>query len=437
VFMSDVGQLVASDSEVEEQTGAGYHGVNLWRFQTNGNVTATGTTFPTFSAEPTGLGYRLADRALLVSDDNQDRITFVLPGPDAIHGTADDTRTSFSTRPLSDDPEDVAYDSASGDVFILDGENKEVYRVARGPNGVFGDGDDVWSNFDVEQYGARDPEGIEYDAVNDALLVVDQRSHAAYELTKAGALLGTIDIRPTGSLMAAGIALAPSSIHPNRTNLWIVDRGVDNGPDPNENDGKVYELSVDTAGNTPPVVDSVAIDQTAPLTNDTLTATVTGHDDDDDPIEFRYQWRKNGTAIPDETASTLDLSVAGTGDKGDAISLRVVAFDGIVESSPLTSAQVTVANSPPLADAGADQTVNSGANFTLDATGSSDPDQDPLAYLWEQVSGPPAVIRDPGSAQTIVEGVTGPSTLEFRVTATDTSAAPGTDNVLVTVRAPK
>jgi phosphonate transport system substrate-binding protein len=40
-------------------------------------------------------------------------------------------------------------------------------------------------------------------------------------------------------------------------------------------------------------------------------------------------------------------------------------------------------NSPPIADAGADQIVNEGEIFTLSAVGSSDPDNDELTYNWD------------------------------------------------------
>ena len=139
----------------------------------------------------------------------------------------------------------------------------------------------------------------------------------------------------------------PGACGPNaRTSgSWIA--SVDNDVDPTENDGRIYELSIDSSGNTPPVVDTVRIDQTTPRTNDVLTATITAHDADNDPLVYRYTWRKNGVQIPGQTNATLDLSVPGNGDKGDIISLRVVAFDGVVESAARTSAQRTIVDSVP------------------------------------------------------------------------------------------
>ena len=58
------------------------------------------------------------------------------------------------------------------------------------------------------------------------------------------------------SRAAAGLALAPSSVNPSVNSLWITERGVDNDSNSNENDGKIYEMSLPgaTPGNTPPSV---------------------------------------------------------------------------------------------------------------------------------------------------------------------------------------
>lgn len=109
----------------------------------------------------------------------------------------------------------------------------------------------------------------------------------------------------------------------------------------------------------------------------------------------------------------------------------------IVVGASAATYTATYAGRPPVADAGADKTVDSGKSFTLDATGSSQPGGGALGYLWTQIGGPPAVIRDEDQAVTVVEGVTGPATLTFRVTATGPSGLTDTDDVVVTVKKPK
>src|SRR5207344_2161099 len=95
------------------------------------------------------------------------------------------------------------------------------------------------------------------------------------------------------------------------------------------------------APSTPPVVDSVAIDQAAPGTGDTLSATVASHDADGDPVTYAYQWTLNGGDILNATGPTLDLSSGGNGDKGDVIRVRVTASDGASSSPAVTPADVT------------------------------------------------------------------------------------------------
>ena len=131
------------------------------------------------------------------------------------------------------------------------------------------------------------------------------------------------------------------------------------------------------------------IDQLAPKTNDTLTVTATAHDPEGDPITLRYEWRLDGVQIPGQTASTLDLSLAGNGDKGDAISVRVAAFDGISEGAPRTSAQVSIENTAPVFGANLpNRTDLEGAAVSVSA-GATDADGDPLTY---EATGLPAGI---------------------------------------------
>ena len=95
----------------------------------------------------------------------------------------------------------------------------------------------------------------------------------------------------------------------------------------------------------------------------------------------------------------MNLATAGNGDKGDQISLRVTASDGSLQSTPVTSAARTVANSAPSATVSL-APANPGTNVTLTATATrSDPDAGDtvlLSYVWK-VNGV-TVKSTPGSA---------------------------------------
>jgi glucose/arabinose dehydrogenase len=108
----------------------------------------------------------------------------------------------------------------------------------------------------------------------------------------------------------------------------------------------------------------------------------------------------------------------------------------VVVTGDVTYTAEYTPNEPPVADAGADFGTASGAGFTLTGSGT-DPENLPLDYHWEQVSGPVAVLRDEDEAEAHVDGVSGPATLVFRLTVTDTAGQTHSDTVTVTVSAPK
>jgi len=244
-FLSNRGSLLVSDSEVNETPL--YQGVNLFEIPTDASsLLATGNTL-NYSDEPTGLSHNPATNTLYISDDVDDEIFMVQPGTDTIFGTNDDIVDSFDTKDFnSNDPEGVAFDKNSGALFVVDGVNKEVYRVQPNSNGFDGmpvaGGDDTVTQFDTEVLGARDPEGIEFDPTRNRVMVLDHKSDSIYELTSTGTHLETLEIDSANPDVAAGLARGPSSSGMGFS-LYVVDRGVDNNSDPNENDGKMYEFA--------------------------------------------------------------------------------------------------------------------------------------------------------------------------------------------------
>ena len=159
------------------------------------------------------------------------------------------------------------------------------------------------------------------------------------------------------------------------------------------NDGTVNGLTADhsvTVANSAPVVTNVVIAPASPTTNETITATPTATDADGDTVTFTYQWQKkigagSFTNISGATSASLDLSVAGNGDKGDELRVLVTPNDGTVNGAQFTSSAVTVANSAPVVTVLLTP-ANPTTNAVLTAlTTSSDADGDAVAltYVWK------------------------------------------------------
>ncbi|BBO71683.1 hypothetical protein DSCA_56130 [Desulfosarcina alkanivorans] len=105
-------------------------------------------------------------------------------------------------------------------------------------------------------------------------------------------------------------------------------------------------------------------------------------------------------------------------------------------ASAQAAVSITPVNDAPTAHAGDDQSVGENLAVTLDGSGSTDPDDSTLSFLWEQIDGPPAALS---SANSIRPAVTAPgidtdtATLEFRLTVRDSDGASGSDTCRVTV----
>jgi hypothetical protein len=130
----------------------------------------------------------------------------------------------------------------------------------------------------------------------------------------------TINISAASANDPAGLTYAPASNGSGTKRFYIVARGVDNDTDPNENDGKMYEMTAPTPStptNTPPVVNA-GPDQ---IINQGNNADLTGTANDDGfpnpPGTMTYQWSKeNGpgnVSFGNPTALTTTASFSETG----------------------------------------------------------------------------------------------------------------------------
>ena len=172
----------------------------------------------------------------------------------------------------------------------------------------------------------------------------------------------------------------------------------------------------------------------------TLSGTNT-YDPEGDPIA--YQWvQTSGPAVTLNGANTAQATFTAPLIPGGISSALVLEFSLTVSDGGLSSTdgvRVTVeqVNHAPVADAGPDQTRNEGSLVTLDGTGSTDPDSDPLTYTWTQISGPSVTLSDPTSpTPTFMAPTVGPggTTLGFQLVVGDGLAQSLSDDVIVTVQ---
>jgi hypothetical protein len=173
---------------------------------------------------------------------------------------------------------------------------------------------------------------------------------------------------------------------------------------------------------------SVAIDITSPTTNQVIRATATSSDADGDALTYTFTWRV-GTFVRATTggpnaSSSFDLSVAGNGDKGQTVSVELVASDGTLQSA-IASASAVVANSSPTVTVSLSD-ASPRSNDVLVATATAqDADSDPLTvtYSWS-VNG---VVKQTGASSSFDLGLKGQGdngdVVTVTATATDGTAS--------------
>ncbi len=107
-----------------------------------------------------------------------------------------------------------------------------------------------------------------------------------------------------------------------------------------------------------------------------------------------------------------------------------------ISYSPTGEASLSQTNQSPVANAGADQTVEQSYEVSLDGSASSDPDGDPLKYSWSFISRPPnsvAAISNAGTAKpTFTPDLPGTYVLQLVVNDYFTDSSPSTVSVTVT-----
>ena len=261
-YWPPTGQLLISDSEVEESVGGNppvyWHGYNVFLSTLSGSLAGNCTTFTSspvgltynnFSDEPTGVAINPNNNHIFFSDDGTNsRIVEIGPGPDGVYCTSDDTVTKISVTNLygATDAEDVAY--GNNTLYEADGINAEVYVIPLGADGVISGDDGPVTHWDTAVLGFHDLEGIGYNADSGTLFIASTEGSENYlgEVTTSGTLIHVYDLSFMGTAynLRSDVAYAPSSQNPAVKDIYIVSRGVDNNTNRFENDGKVWEINI-------------------------------------------------------------------------------------------------------------------------------------------------------------------------------------------------
>jgi hypothetical protein len=248
-YSSLTDELIVADGEVDEVTGATYERINVWASTRAGvaHGAIDGEGASPKNKEAVGVAYDEArDELYVCKDGSSSRVWVYTAHPDRSF-TQDRT---FLVNGFAGDAEGLAF--GDGILFIADGSNRHVWKIAPGTNGIVdGIGDDV-TGFDTLSLGIRDPEGIGFHPDTGNLWIASRRENEGiFEVTQAGVPVSQtsygFDVENPG-----GLEIAPSSADINELSIWLVARGIDNGDDPNENDGLMFELPIGAGGPPPP-----------------------------------------------------------------------------------------------------------------------------------------------------------------------------------------
>jgi hypothetical protein len=206
----------------------------------------------------------------------------------------------------------------------------------------------------------------------------------------------SFDSRPTGSgaTLSSSTAVMPT-FTPDLAGTYRLKLVV--------NDGKVdsqadfVEIRTGAQPNVAPIANA-GVDQTVDLGATAQLDGSASSDPDNGPAALTYLWslitRPSGSLATLSGNTTVKPTFKA--DKAGEYVAQLIVNDG-AESSVADTVRISTRNTRPVADAGEDQTGQVGDTIALDGRGSSDPDNDPLSFLWSfttRPSGSTASITD-------------------------------------------
>lgn len=230
--------LLMADSEVDEEPF--FQANNFFTLELDGSLTSS--TELRFTDEPTGLAFDASRGVMYITDDDEYRVYAV--------SASNPNRVLYSFDTLAVgcvDPEDIAVDATTGNLFIVNGLTRTVVEVNR-------TGTTVISSF-VLPDEILDPEALAFDSNSGEFYVGGGFSDQIWKLDRDGTVIDVIsvleDAQGTGfghRVNVKDIELAPASDGSGDMHLYVADYGWSHVAD-----GRLFEI--DPGDVSPPVWD--------------------------------------------------------------------------------------------------------------------------------------------------------------------------------------
>ncbi len=191
-------------------------------------------------------------------------------------------------------------------------------------------------------------------------------------------------------------------------------------------------VTVNPAPNIPPVANAgTSKTITLPTNSTNLDGSLSS---DPDGSIVSYSWVQiSGPSTSTILGGTLSIATA-TNLVAGVYTFQLTVTDNSGASTK-ANVKITVTNpgtQPPIANAGADQTITLPTNsVTIDGSGSSAPSGNIVSYTWTEKSGPSSVSLNNTAQNTLNNLQAG--VYVFALTVTDNNNATGTDSVIITV----
>jgi hypothetical protein len=363
----------------------------------------------------TGMIAVFSSSNLLLASDQAHRV------PGAIDAGVDIvTSRTFFSGVATDIPEDF---EVSGTGVVLTIPAGAAFLFVAAHDSLYGDNGDPDGDFAVriEQLPAANA-GVDQSVTEGAVVALDGSASTGQNPTFSWVQLAGPTVQLGDSTLAKPSFTAPELPGGFGSQVLTFQLTVTSGA---QSSSDAVDVTVRNVNHAP--LAEAGADQTVAEGRPATLDGSASFDPDDDTLA--YQWIQTGgpmvelaganTARPTFTTPLLPGGAIGF----ETLTFALTASDGALSSTDMVQVTVEQVNHAPLANAGADQTRNEGAVVTLDATGSSDPDGDPIrSYTWSQLSGPLVGLSDSFSpTPTFTAPMTGAggATLVFALAVSD------------------